>query len=117
MARTAADTTHPASDPALERYARQIRLPEIGSEGQRRISDGSVLLIGCGALGSTIANNLVRAGVGLLRIVDRDVLELNNLQRQVLFDEDDVQGFNGSILGVLTLGRFTDPHPLVSESD
>ena len=78
------------ADHFSDRYARQIRLPEIGSAGQKRISNGSVLLVGCGALGSTLANNLVRAGVGHVRIVDRDVLELNNLQRQVLFDEDDV---------------------------
>jgi adenylyltransferase/sulfurtransferase len=59
-------------------------------DGQQKIAGSAVLLVGCGALGSTLANNLVRAGVGLVRIVDRDVLELNNLQRQVLFDEDDV---------------------------
>jgi len=78
------------TDLSLERYARQIRLPEIGTVGQQRLSDASVLLVGCGALGSTLANNLVRAGVGSIRVVDRDVLELNNLQRQVLFDEEDV---------------------------
>ena len=49
-----------------------------------------VLVCGCGALGSVLANTLVRAGVGQVRIVDRDFLELNNLQRQVLYDEDDV---------------------------
>lgn len=59
-------------------------------EGQRKLSQSSVLVVGCGALGSTLASTLVRAGIGLVRIVDRDVLELNNLQRQVLFDEDDV---------------------------
>ena len=74
----------------LERYARQIRLPEIGAEGQRRLSQSSVLIVGCGALGSTLAGTLVRAGVGSIRIVDRDVPEIANLQRQVLFDEDDV---------------------------
>lgn len=73
-----------------DRYARQIRLPEIGEVGQQKLSQSSVLVVGCGALGSTLANTLVRAGIGSLRIVDRDVLELNNLQRQVLFDEDDV---------------------------
>jgi len=71
------------------RYARQMRFAPFGEEGQRRLSQGRALLCGCGALGSTIANLLVRAGVGTLRIVDRDFVELGNLQRQVLFDEAD----------------------------
>ena len=71
----------------LARYARQVRFPPLGEEGQRRLSQGRALLCGCGALGSTIANLLVRAGVGTLRIVDRDFVELSNLQRQSLFDE------------------------------
>lgn len=72
------------------RYARQMRFPGIGVEGQRRLLDCHALVVGCGALGSVIINTLARAGVGHLRIVDRDFLELNNLQRQVLYDEDDV---------------------------
>jgi len=84
------DSNRSVTDLPADRYARQTRLPEIGPEGQLRISAGSVLVVGCGALGSGIANNLARAGVGLIRIVDRDVLELNNLQRQALFDENDV---------------------------
>lgn len=78
------------TDPALARYARQMRYPPIGSEGQRRLLASRALVVGCGALGSVIINTLARAGVGRLRIVDRDFLELNNLQRQVLYDEDDV---------------------------
>ena len=62
----------------------------IGEEGQRRLLASRVTLIGCGALGSVLAGTLARAGVGLLRIIDRDFIELNNLQRQVLFDEDDI---------------------------
>jgi len=62
----------------------------IGVEGQQRIRQGRVLLCGCGALGSAIADGLVRAGVGFLRLVDRDFVELSNLQRQVLFDEQDI---------------------------
>ena len=77
-------------DPQSSRYARQMRFPPIGAEGQRRLLASRALVVGCGALGSVIANTLVRAGVGHLRIVDRDFLELNNLQRQVLYDEDDV---------------------------
>jgi adenylyltransferase/sulfurtransferase len=77
-------------DEHFERYARQTRLPEFGMAGQQKLSQSSVLVVGCGALGSTLASTLVRAGVGSIRIVDRDVIELNNLQRQVLFDEEDV---------------------------
>src|SRR5512146_1902962 len=77
-------------DKELERYSRQVLFPGIGEEGQRRIRSSKVLLIGCGALGSNIASNLVRAGVGKITIVDRDFLEMNNLQRQLLFDEEDV---------------------------
>ena len=72
-----------------DRYSRQELLPEIGSEGQKRIEAATVCLIGCGALGTGIAEILVRAGVGRLRIADRDFVELSNLQRQVLFDESD----------------------------
>ncbi|MBW2562610.1 MAG: ThiF family adenylyltransferase [Deltaproteobacteria bacterium] len=72
-----------------ERYSRQILFSEIGENGQRLLSKASVLILGCGALGTVSANHLVRAGVGRVRIVDRDFVELNNLQRQILFDEED----------------------------
>ena len=74
----------------LARYARQMRYAPLGEAGQRRLLESSVLVCGCGALGSVIAESLVRAGVGHVRIVDRDFLELSNLQRQVLFNESDV---------------------------
>src|SRR6476620_3551509 len=77
-------------DPELERYSRQIRFPGMGEAGQRRLLDSHVTLCGCGALGTVLANALVRAGVGHLRLVDRDFIETSNLQRQVLFDEHDV---------------------------
>ncbi len=80
--------TSPSGD--LERYVRQIRYAPLGEEGQRKMLAGRALICGCGALGSVLANTLARAGVGHLRIVDRDFLELNNLQRQVLYDEQDV---------------------------
>lgn len=74
----------------LERYHRQMLLPGFGEDGQRRLLDSTALLLGCGALGSVAADMLARAGVGRLVIVDRDFVEMTNLQRQVLFDERDV---------------------------
>jgi len=74
---------------SLDRYLRQMRFGPLGEEGQRRLCAGRALVCGCGALGSVIANTLVRAGVGHVRIVDRDFVETSNLQRQVLFDEQD----------------------------
>lgn len=75
----------------IERYSRQILFSGIGEEGQKRLGSSSVLIIGCGALGTIIATSLVRAGVGRVKIVDRDFIEYHNLQRQVLFDEDDIK--------------------------
>jgi molybdopterin/thiamine biosynthesis adenylyltransferase len=72
------------------RYSRQILVPRIGREGQEKLAAARVGLVGCGALGSVIANHLVRAGVGYLRIADQDYPELHNLHRQVLFTEEDV---------------------------
>lgn len=72
------------------RYDRQTRFAPLGEEGQRKLAAGRALVCGCGALGSVIAGTLVRAGVGCVRIVDRDFVELNNLQRQFLYDEQDV---------------------------
>ncbi|HPF41617.1 MAG TPA: ThiF family adenylyltransferase [Phycisphaerae bacterium] len=73
------------------RYARQIIYPRIGAAGQARLGAARVTLVGCGALGTVIANTLVRSGVGFLRVIDRDFVEWNNLQRQVLFDERDAK--------------------------
>lgn len=75
----------------LDRYSRQIRFPQLGKDGQRKLLDSRVLLCGCGALGTVLAETLTRAGVGFLRIVDRDFVEASNLQRQVLFDEEDIR--------------------------
>ncbi|NOS99547.1 MAG: thiazole biosynthesis adenylyltransferase ThiF [Phycisphaerales bacterium] len=74
----------------LSRYSRQMLVSEIGESGQRRLLASRVTLVGCGALGTALANTLVRAGVGCLRLCDRDYIELNNLQRQILFDEQDI---------------------------
>jgi adenylyltransferase/sulfurtransferase len=76
--------------PELDRYVRQVRYPRLGEAGQRRLLQSTALICGCGALGSVLANTLARAGVGRLRLVDRDFLETNNLQRQVLYTEEDV---------------------------
>jgi molybdopterin-synthase adenylyltransferase len=79
-------------DPKLhERYSRQILFAGIGEVGQQRLLAARVVLVGCGALGTALANLLVRAGVGHLRIVDRDFVEPSNLQRQTLFDESDAR--------------------------
>ncbi|MFZ0772698.1 MAG: ThiF family adenylyltransferase [Candidatus Sulfotelmatobacter sp.] len=72
-----------------ERYSRQILFRGIGAEGQRRLGAGRVAIVGCGATGSALASLLARAGVGTLRIIDRDYVEASNLQRQSLFEEKD----------------------------
>ena len=73
-----------------ERYDRQIRFAELGAVGQERLSSSRAVVCGCGALGSVLADTLVRAGVGFVRLVDRDRVELSNLPRQTLFTEEDV---------------------------
>ncbi|HEX4414046.1 MAG TPA: ThiF family adenylyltransferase [Lacipirellulaceae bacterium] len=78
------------SESLPSRYDRQARFAPLGDDGQRRLLASRALVCGCGALGSVIAETLVRAGVGRVRVVDRDFVELNNLQRQVLYDEQDV---------------------------
>ncbi|HKV04661.1 MAG TPA: ThiF family adenylyltransferase [Candidatus Acidoferrales bacterium] len=74
-----------------EKYSRQILFAGIGEEGQQKLLGASAVLVGCGALGTVAANLLVRAGLGRLRIVDRDFVEPSNLQRQTLFDEADAR--------------------------
>ena len=74
-----------------EKYSRQILFAGIGAEGQERLLGASAVLAGCGALGTVVANLLVRAGIGRLRIIDRDFVEPSNLQRQTLFEESDAR--------------------------
>jgi molybdopterin-synthase adenylyltransferase len=76
----------------VNRYSRQTVLPQIGPAGQEKLASATVVIAGVGALGSTMAEMLARAGVGTLRLVDRDYLELHNLQRQSLYTEADVAG-------------------------
>lgn len=110
-----------AALPSLDRYARQMRFAPLGDEGQRRIAASSVLVCGCGALGSVLANTLARAGVGRIRIVDRDFVELTNLQRQVLFDEDDVAaGLPKAVAAAAKLRRINsqvEVEPIVADLD
>ena len=77
--------------PGIARYQRQMLLAGIGEEGQKQLAQSRVLLVGCGALGCTIADLLARAGVGRLTLIDRDIVEWTNLQRQTLFTEDDAR--------------------------
>ena len=74
----------------LTRYERQTIFPGLGKEGQMRLAAATAVVVGCGATGTALANHLVRMGVGRVRIIDRDFIELNNLQRQILFDQDDI---------------------------
>ncbi len=72
-----------------ERYSRQVLFQPIGEQGQQKLASARVAIVGCGATGSVLASLLARAGIGFLRIIDRDYVEASNLQRQVLFDEAD----------------------------
>src|SRR4030095_304266 len=81
--------TNQESQMATERYSRQILFSGIGKAGQQRLVESRALIIGCGALGSAQAESLARAGVGHLRIADRDFVESSNLQRQTMFTERD----------------------------
>ena len=80
-----------AQKTGLERYIRQTIFRGVGEEGQRKLLAARALVVGCGALGTAIANLLARAGVGHITIIDRDFIELNNLQRQTLYDEEDLR--------------------------
>src|SRR5699024_6028061 len=74
----------------VNRYARQMLFKPIDKAGQLKLVESSVLIVGAGALGGVIANQLVRAGIGKIRLIDRDYVEISNLQRQFLFEEQDV---------------------------
>jgi molybdopterin/thiamine biosynthesis adenylyltransferase len=79
------------NDLLREKYSRQILFAGLGEQGQERLVASSVIVVGCGAIGAAAANLLVRAGVGRIRIIDRDFVEPSNLQRQTLFDEADAR--------------------------
>jgi molybdopterin-synthase adenylyltransferase len=102
-----------------ERFSRQIAFPGIGEAGQLRLLDARVAVAGCGALGSFQAGALARAGVGFLRIIDRDYVELSNLQRQWLFDESDAeQGLPKAVAAackIAAINRDTRVDPMVAD--
>jgi adenylyltransferase/sulfurtransferase len=102
-----------------ERYARQALFPGIGPEGQARLARARVAVVGCGALGCAIADHLVRAGLGYVRLIDRDFVELTNLHRQVLFDEQDAgQGLPKAVAAARRLGQVNSEiqvEPLVAD--
>ncbi len=87
------------SDAQLDRYARHIVLKEIGGEGQRKLLSARVTLIGAGGIGSPAIQYLAAAGVGALRVIDDDVVSLDNLQRQILFGSDDIGRSKGAVAG------------------
>ncbi len=74
-----------------DRYSRQVRFSPIGESGQQRLGSARILVLGLGALGTVAADQMVRSGIGFVRLIDRDFVELSNLQRQSLFDEEDVR--------------------------
>src|SRR5271170_4979994 len=88
---TSAEAAPHVNDSLQQRYSRQVLFAGIGEQGQERLLASSAVLVGCGAIGAAAANLLVRAGVGRIRIVDRDFVEPSNLQRQTLFDEADAR--------------------------
>jgi molybdopterin/thiamine biosynthesis adenylyltransferase len=99
-----------------QRYSRQLLFSGIGAEGQRRLAIARVAIVGCGATGSALASLLARAGVGTIRIIDRDYVEPSNLQRQSLFDESDAaESLPKAIAAARKLAAFNsqiliDPH-------
>ncbi len=106
---------------ADDRYSRQIRFAPIGPAGQERLRRAFVVVVGCGALGTVLLDQLARAGVGRIRCIDRDFVEPSNLQRQSLYDEDDAaQCRPKAIAAADRLGRINRRitiEPLVTEVD
>jgi molybdopterin/thiamine biosynthesis adenylyltransferase len=99
-----------------ERYSRQVLFVGIGAEGQQRLLESRVAIVGCGATGSALASLLARAGVGILRIIDRDYVEPSNLQRQTLFDEADAaQSLPKAIAACRKIATFNSQ--IVAESE
>lgn len=90
-----------------DRYSRQVLFQQIGAEGQKKLAQARVVIVGCGATGSALAALLARSGVGMLRILDRDYVEASNLQRQALFDESDArESLPKAIAAARSIARF-----------
>jgi adenylyltransferase/sulfurtransferase len=110
------------SDPNLlqeERYSRQKLFSPIGAEGQYKLKNARVAIVGMGALGTVLANHMVRAGVGYIRIIDRDYVEWSNLQRQMLFEEEDAQASSPKAIAAANrlrrINSLVEIEPLVTD--
>ena len=107
------------SDAELDRYARHIVLPQVGGLGQRRLKEASIAVVGAGGIGSALIPSLAAAGIGALTIIDSDVVEESNLQRQPLFRERDT-GYSKADLAlqfVQRLNRFVKATPVQQRID
>lgn len=107
------------SDAELERYARHIVLPQVAGFGQRRLKETSIAVVGAGGIGSAVIPALAGAGIGALTIIDSDIVELSNLQRQPLFRERDVGYPKAEMAAQFShrLNRFVDPRPVQQRLD
>src|SRR6059058_1080333 len=89
MSKSPTSSAGPVAASFHDRYSRQVLFQGVGEEGQAKLRDSRITVVGCGATGSSMVGLLARAGVGFIRIIDRDYVEPSNLQRQSLFDEAD----------------------------
>jgi molybdopterin/thiamine biosynthesis adenylyltransferase len=96
----------------MTRYSRQELFTPIGKKGQEQISQSKIAIVGMGALGTVLANHMVRAGAGFVRIIDRDFVEMSNLQRQMLYDEQDA--LNSAPKAIAAAKRLKDINGLVT---
>ncbi len=103
------------SEKELDRYSRQVMLEEIGYQGQLKLKQAKACVVGVGGLGNPIVTRLAAMGVGKIRIVDRDVIELSNLHRQTMFNEDDVGQVKVETAAPVTNGIFFSMQALLSE--
>ena len=100
-----------------ERFARQTRFAPLGEAGQSRLEERTVLVVGCGALGGVLAQSLTRSGVGRLKLVDRDIVEVSNLPRQILFEDRHAQESTLKVeAAVETLSRIGGPTKVARRS-
>ena len=90
MSGRATMTVMPLTPAQIQRYSRHLTLPQVGMQGQQRLAEASVLLVGVGGLGSPLAIYLAAAGVGRIGIIDFDVVDVSNLQRQILYSTEDI---------------------------